>query len=183
MDKTIITALIVAVGTLILQKVFLNLIYGVSLLFTNTFKKGEKIVITKNGNEIASGHVISRGLLQTKLKAYNRDVYILSNSELANCCVINSDYKQRTNHIDYLKFSLDSNLDVIFNVILNELYDNEDTLNTSENTNIIFRYDNGSIRVQYNIRTLDIDKSYVASSNICRNLIQKFNLMKDVTVV
>ena len=179
----IITAIIVALATLILQKSFNNVISGVMLFITCPFKKGDKVHITYNGNEIASGYISRKGIMKTKMKTYDRDICIIANSVLDNCVIINSDIKDGTNRPEKLKFTLDSNIDKIKCIILETLIKNQLTTNTVDNTNIIVRYENGCIGIQYNVRALSTEESYIVCSDICEHLIKVFNRTSEITLV
>ncbi len=180
---TIITAIIVALATLILQKSFSNIISGVMLFINCPFKKGDKVHITYNGNEIASGYISRRGLMKTKIKTYDRDICIIANSLLDNCVIINSDIKDGTNRPEKLKFTLDSNINKIKCIILDTLIKHKLTTNTNENTSIIVRYENNCICIQYNVRTASTDDSYKACSDICEQLIKTFNNTTEITLI
>lgn len=182
---TLVTAIAVAFFTLILQKSFSNFLSGIFLKITKPFKKGDKVVIRNgnNGNDVASGVVLKSGLLHTKIKAYNKDVYILNNGYLDNCIVINSDYTEGINHTDSIKVSLDSNLAKVSCIIYATLTKHDKTNNTMDNTHIIFRYENGGVLVQYNVRTDDIATSYDVCSEIAKHLITTFNNTDDITLM
>lgn len=180
---TIVTAVTVAMLTLILQKAFSNILSGIMLLFSRPFKKGDKVYIKQGAYELASGHVMKIGLSHTKIKAYNRDVFILSNSLLENCTIVNSDYKSGVNHIEHIRLSLDSNIEKAIPIIMDTLIKSNDTNNTAANTNIVCKYDNSVVLIQYNVRTDDTDTSYKVCSDICRHLIRVFNTLDDIEIV
>lgn len=179
---TILTAVIVAASTLILQKSFANIISGVLLHITRPFKKGNKVQVKFNGNVIASGYVSKVGLMKTTIKTYDRDMCIIANSILDNCVIINSDLKQGTNRPEHMKFTLDSNIDKIRSIIIDVLTKNEQTTNTEENTTVLVKYEDGSIVVQYNVRTETVDESYTVCSAISERLIKMFNRSNDITL-
>lgn len=183
MNSAIITAIVVAVCTLILQKSFTNIISGVNLLIMRPFKKGDKVSIRYNGNEIASGHVSRVGFMRTRIKAYDRDIYILANSVLDSCVIVNSDYKAGVNHIEKIRISLDSNISKVKAVILETLIKHDVATNTQSNTNITLKYEDGGITVKYNVRTETTDESYIVCSEVCEHLVSVFSNIPDVTLI
>lgn len=52
MDKTIITAVIIAAASFIMQKTLGNILYGIIIFISRPFKKGDKVSIKWNANEI-----------------------------------------------------------------------------------------------------------------------------------
>lgn len=58
MDRTILTALIVAAASFVMQKTLNNIVYGLVIFFTRPFRKGDKVIIRQAGKDIASGNVI-----------------------------------------------------------------------------------------------------------------------------
>ena len=180
---TIVTAVTVATLTLVMQKTFSNILSGIMMRFSRPFKKGDKVYIKQGAYEVASGHVMKVGLAHTKIKAYNRDVFILSNAFLETCTIVNSDYKTGVNHIEFIRLSIDSNLDKAILIIYETLSKHALTGNNCENTNVICRYQDGGIQVQYNVRTEDVDASYRVSSEIFLHLVKVFGSMDDITII
>lgn len=180
---TVITSVIVALVTIVFQKSVSNLFTGIAVWVSRPFKKGDKICVKYNSYEVASGHVMSVGFNYTKIKAYNRDVYLIPNTVLESCTIINSDYKSGVNHIDSIRISLDSTISKALSIIQETLISSEDTDNTNDNTNIVVKYDDGGITIQYNVRTKDVDSSYKVCSDICVHLLNVFNSTKGITVI
>jgi len=180
---TVVTTVLVTILTLILQKAFSRFLSGISLKIARPFKKGEKITVRHISNDVASGIVLKLGFLYTKIKAYNRDVYILNNGFLDDCIIINSDYTDGVNHTEYIKVTTDSDLEKVNCVISATLCKHPNTNNTCDNTDIIFRYDSGGVLIQYNVRTNDTETSYNVSSDIAKHLIKTFNSMEDVKLI
>ena len=75
------------------------------------------------------------------------------------------------------------NIDKIKCIILETLIKNQLTTNTVDNTNIIVRYENGCIGIQYNVRALSTEESYIVCSDICEHLIKVFNRTSEITLV
>ena len=148
MNTAILTAVIIAAISFVLQKTLGNLIYGIIMFVTRPFEKGDKVVIIQNSREIASGKVFKCTSLHIYIKQYNRDVSILPNMVLENCVIKNSDYKDGVNHTESLQFSLDSNFKKAEKIILNTLIMCPDTYNTKENTHIICKIISGNINIE-----------------------------------
>lgn len=171
MTSGITTAIIIAAASLILQKTLNNLFYGLFLFFVRPFHIGDKVFITQHGRSVASGRVVAMGPLNIRIKEYSRDICILPNSLLETCVIVNSDYKERVNHIETIKVSYTSDLDRVEEIIRECIMKNENTLNVEENTRIIFKATDGGVLVEYNIRTQDTDSSFDVSSQITKEIV------------
>lgn len=182
MDSAIATALIIAAATLILQKTLGNLVSGLVLLITRPFKKGDKVVLKNEKGELVSGKVVSMSLLYIKIQVYNRDIMIISTSMLDQLVVVNSDLKQGVNHTEYIRISTDSNHRKAVQIIKEVLINDVRTQNTYENTNVICKYDDGLLSIHYNVRTANVDESFVVCSDICEILIERFEKERDITI-
>lgn len=180
MDTTIITAVVIAGLSFILQKTLSNIIYGLIMLLTRPFKKGDKITVIDRSREIASGKVFKITPLHVHIKAYNRDVSIIPNSLLETCVIKNSDYKEGVNHTECIMLTLDSNLKKAKKIVLEELVQHPKTFNSKDNTHIIVKVDSGAILMEYNVRTSDVNASFDVSSEICESLITKFAKHSDI---
>ena len=183
MDKTIITAVIIAAASFIMQKTLGNILYGIIIFISRPFKKGDKVSIKWNANEIASGHIIKRTPLHIYVKNYERDVAIIPNSLLENCTVVNSDYKTGVNYTNYIKISFDSDIAKTKALIKKHLIENPDTHNDEENTYIILKSEPGGIIVEYNVRTDDVDKSFDICSVIKEQIITEIQHIDEITLV
>ena len=183
MTESIITAIIVALCTLLLQKSFANVVSGINIKIMKPFKKGDKVSIKRNSYEIASGYISKVGFTHVKIKTYNRDMYILSNSSLDDCVIINSNIKAGVNHIEHICITTDSDIEEAKRIIKNLLVTHAKTENTAGNTDIIVKYEPGQIVIQYNVRTKTVDESYQVCSGICSYLIDKFNKTERITLV
>lgn len=183
MDKTIITAVIIAAASFIMQKTLGNILYGVIIFISRPFKKGDKVSIKWNANEIASGHIIKRTPLHIYVKNYERDVAIIPNSLLENCTVINSDYKHGVNYTNYIKISFDSDIAKTKELIKGFLVNNPGTHNDETNTFIILKTEPGGIVVEYNVRTDDVDKSFDICSDIKEKIITEIQKHDDICLV
>ena len=174
MEKTILTAVIVAAASFILQKSLSNIIYGFVIFMTRAFKKGDKVSIKQSGREIASGHVIKRGILHVHIKDYNRNVTIIPNSVLENCTILNSDYKSGVNYINHVRVNYDSDITEAKRMILDTILSHDLTENTEENTHIICKNDdNGGILIEYNVRTPDTNTSFDVCSDIVETIVER----------
>ena len=182
MQNGIVAAVLIAAATFILQKTLGNLISGIVLLITKPFKVGDKIVIKNQVGELVSGKVASISLLYVKVLIYNRDVTIISTSQLDNYVIVNSDYKEGTNHSEYLRFTIDSDHRKAVEIIRNYLIESDMTKNKKENTNVVCKFDNGYIIIRYNVRTNSVDESFVVCSDICQDLIDIFKKTEGVTL-
>ncbi|MDO4938798.1 MAG: mechanosensitive ion channel [Lachnospiraceae bacterium] len=182
MDSAIITAVIIAAATLILQKTLGNLVSGLVLIITRPFKKGDKIIIKNEKGELVSGKVVSMSLLYVKIQVYNRDVMIIPTSLMDQFTVVNSDYKQGVNHTEYFRFSPESDHRKAVAIIREVLLNDERTQNTAENTDVICRFDNGLIIIHYNVRTESVDKSFEVCSDICETLLERFKKEDNITI-
>lgn len=183
MTEAIITAVIVALCTILLQKSFTNVISGINIKIMKPFKKGDKVIIKRNSYEIASGYVSRVGFTHVKIKAYNRDMYILSNSLLDDCVVINSNIKAGVNHISRICITTDSDIEEAKRIIKKLLVTHAKTENTVDNTDIIVKYEPGQVIIQYNVRTKTIDESYQVCSGVCNYLIHEFNRADNITLI
>ena len=179
MEKTMITAIIVAIVSFIMQKTLANLIYGIAVFFARPFKKGDKIIIRSHNAELASGNVMSIGPLYVKIKEYNRDVRIIPNSLLESCVLINSDYKDGVNYTSRVMLTLDSDIQKAKEIILETLVQNKNTQNTEENTHLIVKLEDGGAVIEYNVRTEDVISSFDTCSDITEELIKKFRNCKE----
>ena len=183
MDKTILTAVIVAACSFILQKTLNNLLYGFVILISRPFKKGDKISIRQMDRELASGTLIKRTPLHIYVKNYERDVFIIPNSVLENCTVRNSNYKDKVNYTNYIKISFDSDIEKTRGIIEQVILNNEETLNTEENTHIVLKTSDGGLILEYNVRTEDVDKSFDVCSKIKEDIITEIQKHKNVQLV
>jgi small-conductance mechanosensitive channel len=180
---TILTAIIVAIATLILQRSFSNIVSGVNLAIRKPFKKGDKVLIKYYDREVVSGHVVGLNITNIKIKTYDKSIYIMPTNIVDTCVIVNEDLSKGINHIEKIRLSLDSNIDKAKVIILATILDNELTVNTNDNTHIIIRYNDGGIEIQYNVRTNSIENSYDVCSDICQHLIKVFNDQSDITVI
>lgn len=180
---TMFTSLFTILATIIVQKLLSNTLSGIGILLFKPFKKGDKVAITFRGFEIASGHILHVGLVRTKIKTYDRDVQIISNSLLDECVVINSDYKMGVNKVEQICVSVDSDLEAVESIISELLIKSEYTNNTADNTHIVVRYDIEKIRVRYNVRTNTTDESFDACSNICKSIVNIMNNHSNIKLI
>jgi len=183
MEKTILTAVIVAAASFVLQKTLNNFLYGFVIFLTRPFKKGDKVTIRQNGREIASGHVRRRGILHVHIKDYNRNVTIIPNSVLENCTIVNSDYKSGVNYINSVKVSFDSNLNKVKGIIHNAIMTHDLTENTEENTHLILKTDDNGVIVEYNVRTPDTNTSFDVCSDIVERVVTEIQDEEDIELV
>ena len=183
MDKTILTAVIIAAASFIMQKTLGNILYGIIIFVARPFKKGDKVSIKQNANEIASGHIIKRTPLHVYVKNYKRDVAIIPNSLLENCTVVNSDYKHGVNYINHIKISFDSDIALAKNIISKHILENPDTYNNAENTSIVLKTEPSGIIIEYNVRTDDVDKSFEICSKITEEIITEIQDVDGITLV
>ena len=64
---TIVTAIVVAIVTIILQRSFSNIISGINLALRKPFKKGDRITLKYYDREIVSGHIMDLKLTKIKI--------------------------------------------------------------------------------------------------------------------
>ena len=183
MENAILTAVLVAAASFVLQKTLNNLIYGFVIFLTRPFKKGDKITIKQNGREIASGNVMRRGILHMRIKDYNRNVTIIPNSVLESCTILNSDYKSGVNYINSVKMSLDSNIEKAKEIITTSILNHPQTENTEENTHLICKFAEGGVVVEYNVRTPDVITSFDVCSDVLQTVISEFQKSDEVKLV
>ena len=183
MNTTILTAIIIAAASFILQKTLNNFIYGFVIFITRPFKKGDKIVIKHNGNEIASGNVVKRGILHVQIKDYNRNVCIIPNSVLESCTIINSDYKSGVNYINQIKIDFDSDIAKAKEIIMDSVLGHPQTENTNENTHIICKNSERGIIMEYNVRTPDVITSFDVCSDIVEDVMTKIQKCEAVRLI
>ena len=107
---TIVTAIVVAIVTIILQRSFSNIISGINLALRKPFKKGDRITLKYYDREIVSGHIMDLKLTKIKIKTYDKSIYILPTNIVDSCVIINEDLDKGINHTEKIKFSLDSNI-------------------------------------------------------------------------
>ena len=174
MEKTILTAVIVAAMSFVLQKTLNNFIYGIVILVTRPFKKGDKISVRQNGREIASGKVIRRGILHVRIKDYNRDVCIIPNSVMEGCTIVNSDYKTGVNYNNRIKISFDSDIDEAKRIIKDIVLSHEETFNTEDNTYLICKAESDGLAIDYNVRTVDVNTSFDVCGEITESIVKEF---------
>ena len=183
MEKTVVTAIVIAAVSFVLQKTLNNIIYGFVIFLTRPFKKGDKIIIKQSGREIASGNVVSRGILHVKVKDYNRNVCVIPNSVLENCTVLNSDYKSGVNYINQVKISFASDIPKAKGIIMDSILSHEQTENTAENTHIICKSEEQGVVIEYNVRTPDVVTSFDVCSDIVEDVVTKLNASPDVELI
>ncbi|MBQ7246292.1 MAG: mechanosensitive ion channel [Firmicutes bacterium] len=183
MDKTILTAIIVAAASFVMQKTLNNIIYGFVIWFTRPFKKGDKVTIKQLSHVIASGNVIRRGILHISIKDYNRNVIIIPNSIMESCTVINSDYNSGVNYINSVKLDFNSDIDKAKSIIKEAIMSHPLSENTEENTHIICKTEVGGMVLEYNVRTSDTNTSFDVCSDIMETLVKKFQKVDDITLV
>ena len=183
MEKTILTAVVVAAMSFVLQKTLNNFIYGLVILITRPFKKGDKISVRQGGKEIASGHVLRRGILHVRIKDYNRDVTIIPNSVMEACTIVNSDYKTGVNYNNRIKITYDSDIEKTKEIIMNAVLNHQDTYNTEENTHLICKAEHGGFSIDYNVRTADVIKSFDVCSDITEQIVVAIQNQEGVTLM
>ena len=182
MEKTIITAVVIAAVSFVMQKTLTNFIYGIAIWITRSFKKGDKISVRQGANEIASGQVIKRGILHVHIKDYNRNVCIIPNSVLENCTIVNSDYKTGVNYINQVRISYDSNIEKTKSIISNAILSHKQTENTEENTHLICKTDKDCMIIEYNVRTPDTTTSFDVCSDIVETVIGEIQKCEDIVL-
>ncbi len=180
MEKTILTAVIVAAASFILQKTLNNFLYGCVILITRPFKKGDKVSIRQNGREIASGKVIRRGILHLRIKDYNRNVAIIPNSVMENCTIVNSDFKSGVNYINSVKIDYESDIEKTKQIIMDAILNHPLTQNTEDNTYIICKSENEGLVVEYNVRTPDTNTSFDVCSDIVQTVVTRIQNCEDI---
>ena len=183
MEKTILTAVLVAAASFVMQKTLNNIIYGFVIFLTRPFKKGDKVTIKQSGREIASGNVIKRGILHVKVKDYNRNVCIIPNSVLETCTILNSDYKSGVNYINSVKVSFDSDIDETERIIKEAILSHKQTENNEENTHLICKTGEGGVIIEYNVRTPDVVTSFDVCSDIMESVIKEIQGKENITLV
>lgn len=183
MDKTILTAVIVAAISFIMQKTLSNLLYGFVMLVTRPFKRGDKISVRQADRELASGKLIKRTPLHIYVKDYGRDVSIIPNSVLENCTVVNSDYKDRVNYTNYIKISFSSNIAKTKEIIQQKIMNHTETLNREDNTHIVLKTEDGGLVLEYNVRTENVDKSFDVCSEIKEGIVTEIQKHEDIQLV
>ena len=139
--------------------------------------------IRQMDRELASGELIKRTPLHIYVKNYERDVFIVPNSVLENCTIKNADYKDKVNYTNYIKIDFDSDIEKTEQIILNKILNNDETLNTKENTHIILKTADGGLIVEYNVRTADKDKSFDVCSKIKEEIIKEIQKYKNIRLV
>lgn len=179
---TIITAIVTSAATLILQKSFTNVISGIEFLIHRPFKKGDKIRIRNAVGEFASGTVKRIGLTRTSITTYDGDICFLANSLIDSCVIDNAVMQREANRPEHIRITLDSNITRALAIIEQSLVQSQETLNTKENTDIVCRYYDGGVSLQYNVRSCNIDRSFSVCSDICVQLIAAFNEAEDITL-
>ncbi len=183
MDKTILTAVIVAAASFVMQKTLNNIIYGIVIFCTRPFRKGDKISIRQIGRDIASGNVLKRGILHIKIQDYNRNVIIIPNSIMESCTVINSDYKNGVNYINSVKVGFGSNIEKTKEIITNAIMNHPQTQNTDENTHIICKTGENGVILEYNVRTPDTNTSFDVCSDIVEQVVKAIQNTEDIELV
>ena len=180
MTSAVLTAIIIAIATLVMQKTLSNLFYGVMIFLTKPLKKGNKVSIQQNGREVASGKVISVGLMHIKIKSYTKDVCIIPNSMMERLVITNSDYQEGMNRTNRIKLTYNSNIRKAKKAIMDILIDDVNIHNTAENTHIIVKPEEGGIVVEYNVRTDNIDQSFDECSEVAQKIIENFKTEDDI---
>ena len=183
MEKTIMTAIVVAAASFILQKTLNNFIYGCIIFITRPFKKGDKISLIQSGRELASGYVRRRGILHTHIKDYNRNVHIVPNSVLESSIIVNSDYKSGVNYINHIRVDFDSDINEAKSIITRAILDHEKTENTEENTHLICKTDDNGMIIEYNVRTPDTATSFDVCSDVLETIVGEIQGRNDITLV
>lgn len=183
MDKAILTAILIAAVTFILQKTLNNLLYGFIIFISNTLRIGDKISISQGGRELATGHLIKRTPLHIYVKNYERDVFIIPNAVLETCTILNSDYKEGVNYTNYIKITFESNIDKTKEIIKKYVVDNINTNNTEDNTYIILKTEEKGLIVEYNVRSNDVDKSFDTCSDIKEKIITEIQDNEDIELI
>ncbi len=180
---TIITAIITSAVTLILQKSFTNVISGVSFVISKPLKKGDRVRIRNGIHELASGTVEKVGMTRTRIRTYDGDLCFIANSVIDGCVIENNAIVGATNWPESIRISLDSDVERAREIIADVLIDNPSTFNDRDNTDIIVRYTEGAIRIQYNVRSCDVDRSFEVCSDLCREIIVKLREEEGIELV
>ncbi|MBE5846635.1 MAG: mechanosensitive ion channel family protein [Lachnospiraceae bacterium] len=181
--NAVITTVIIAAITFLMQKVLSNLFSGIALIVSRPFKKGDKVLIKyMNGNEIISGRIESISVMHVKIKTYNRDICIIPSNQFDNLVIINRDLSGGVNHTETIGITPDSNVDKAIALIRAAVLSDVQTENTDENTQITCKAVGSRLVLTYNVRTYNVDTSFEVCSDITRRIVRDLSEAPDITI-
>ncbi|MCR4705715.1 MAG: mechanosensitive ion channel family protein [Lachnospiraceae bacterium] len=181
--SAVVTTVVIAAFTFVMQKVLSNVFSGVALIISRPFKKGDKVMIKYlNGNEIISGRVERISVMHVKIKTYNRDICIIPSNQFDNLVIINRDLSGGVNHTETIGITPNSNIDKAIALIRATVLNDVQTENTDENTQITCKVVGDRLVLTYNVRTYNVDTSFEVCSDITRRIVRNFSEAPDITI-
>jgi small-conductance mechanosensitive channel len=170
------SSLIIAVVTFATQQILGNILNGIIISSTKPFNVGDKIQLKNDANIVfVTGRVETMNLYHIRIRDYNGNTNIVSNSKVQASTIVNMDYHDRTNVQDTVVVAGNTNWDLVEYIIIDIILDEELTINTVEDTRIEYMFGDYGVVLQYNVRTNDIEDSYSARSNITRKILIAFD--------
>lgn len=178
----VMTAVLVSILTLACQKTFGNVVSGINLFVTHPFKKGDKITLRTTANDVISGNVVKRNLTYIAIKTYTNDICVIMNSQLEKYVIINSDYRDGVNYTESISLTADSDIQLAKQLLQDIIINHPETTNTADNTRLISKINGDKLTIQYNVKTLDVNTSFDACSDICDEIIKTFKKHSKITL-
>ena len=169
------SALLIAVLTFTAQHTLGNIISGLAISFSKPFKLGDKIQLKNTaGMVFASGRVESINLHHIVIRNYNGDSAIVTNTELEHSVIVNSDYDEGYNQPEFIIIDRDADFLRAEGILKDILISANNSNNKRRNTDIIYRIVDKGIQLQYNVRTDNVEESFLTCSMIKKQIIQRF---------
>lgn len=172
LTSTILTnsALIVAVMGFLLQNTLKNILAGVLLLSSETFKIGDRIRLPK---ENITGTIELINMRHTTVCLQTNEQAIIPNSLLNDAIVINNDlHGQETSYPLIITLSLKEDLEKAYQIVRDTITSNPNVLNKQDDT-IFTSLTATSIELKTMIQTSDVQTSFSTISELRLEIVQK----------
>lgn len=172
MNSQLTFTLLVAILTFIFQRSLTNVISGILLRIAKPFKKNDSVTILQGHANLVSGRIDSIGLISTLVKTYEKQFVSIPNAMLLdNCTIINHTRNPKFNFMQKIDLSTDSDILEVKKFIKDLVIAHPLTYNTLENTKIKCRIVNNTLEVTYNVKTINMEDSYIACDEILDSIL------------
>lgn len=165
-------AVLVAIITFTLQKSLTNIIAGILLKIARPFKKGDNVSISSGTISIVTGRVKKVGLISTLLHTYQKEFVTVPNGMLLdNYTITNHTKNPKFNQLQKIEIPLSTNVQKVKKLIKGILIQHRLTYNDERNTKVLCKMVSGKLEFTYNVKTLDLDESYIACDEILEEIL------------
>lgn len=168
------SALIVATLGFVLQSTLKNILAGVMLLSSDTFKLGDRIEIPEKN---LIGTIRDLTLRHTTIELATHEMAIVPNSLLNEAIVINNDVIN--NYVGYplvLKIKIGSDIHLAKKIIEEALERNRNIINKTESKVTISHIEIDSVELKVLVWTRNIEDSFQEITNLKLEILRDFKL-------